>query len=134
MSDQTKGILWLVPCTSRETLPAGRYNPASHLHVTLQFGVHEVDWVSYIGNLADVILETICWDDNIEAIRVSLPADIAAICGNAIPHLTLSHREGIKPFLSNAMLAGEHKSVMLTDRTVGTVHSIPMRIEFHRWG
>ena len=135
MADSIKGILWLVPTTGQETLPAGRYSPAAHFHVTLQFSVAESDWVQYIGKVADVVLESVAWNGDIEAIKVSiLDTEIAAICSNPIPHLTLSHREGIKPFLSNKMLEGDHQQAILTNRETGTFHSIPMRVEFHRWG
>ena len=124
MFSSVKGILWIT--VQRENLPAGRFNDAAHHHVTLRFNVskHEVEHL--IGEKVTLFLSDICWDDNIEAIPVIMLSQWAGICQNIHPHITLSHREGIKPFQSNAMLAGQHRKHIL-----GTV--VEGVVEFHEF-
>lgn len=105
-----KGILWLaLPEQFSPVEPI--YQPAKHLHVTLQFGV-EFDQVSHlIGKEVVAFAESNCYNDRVQALTILLPQEILILCNNENPHLTISHREGVRPVESNEMLKGEHKSL-----------------------
>lgn len=105
-----RGILWLtLPEQVSPVEP--RFVPARHFHVTLQFGVERQDVEHLIGQTVRVRCIELCHNGSIEAIRVVLPEGVE--CGNAHPHMTLSHVEGVRPVESNAMLAAEHEAVPL---------------------
>ena len=106
-----QGILWIT--VNRNDLPAGRYTDAKHHHVTLKFNVDRDDVANLIGKKVTLYCSDVCWDDNIEAIPVIMLSEWAGICQNQHPHITLSHREGIKPVQSNTMLAGDHEKNVL---------------------
>lgn len=98
-----KGILWLAIIGDLSPIPL-RFAPAKHLHVTLQFGVNRADWEHLIGERVAVIATEECSNDRIQAIKVELPDQYKLICGNPIPHITISHLPEVKPVESNKML------------------------------
>lgn len=118
----SKGILWLT--LPGQTSPVGilHTNPANHLHVTLQFGA---EYTAEIEELMDKEVEVVavadCSNDRVQALQISLPAEIRAMCNNANPHMTISMQDGVKPVESNDMLAGEHSCTSV---------SIPLTLKF----
>jgi 2'-5' RNA ligase len=52
-----------------------------------------------------ILIPSVTYDENIQALRVILPKQITQLCQNDHPHITLSYREGIEPHQSNDMLA-----------------------------
>ncbi len=108
----SKGILWLTIPDQNSPVKA-KYTPAQHLHVTLKFNV-ELDSIKrYLDKDVSVILLEDCWNKEIQAIKVKLPGRFASLCNNKHPHMTISHKAGVKPFKSNEMLDGEYESEKL---------------------
>jgi hypothetical protein len=107
--ENTQGILWL---TLEEQVPpvCALYEKApKHYHVTLHFGCSAQQYEAFIGRKVLVTLEYDCWDGFIQACRVVIQdPEIAAICKNDDPHITVSMRNGIRPVQSNEMLRREH--------------------------
>jgi hypothetical protein len=102
-----KGILWLA--LNPQTFPVPCiHNPVTHLHVTLQFGVNREDWMHLIGCNVEVNVVANCWNDKVQALRVILPEEFDAICGNVHPHITISTADNVRPVESNNMLSSEH--------------------------
>jgi hypothetical protein len=106
-----KGILWLSLQT--ESPVDSLYQPARHLHVTLQFGVEMSDFAHLIGQKVKVAAVANCCNDRIQAIRVNLPAQYKELCQNEVPHITISHLPDVRPVESNEMLKGEHTETPL---------------------
>lgn len=105
----SKGILWLT--IPDQTSPIKRkYNPAQHLHVTLKFNVTLESVKMYLGETVRVELLENCWNNEIQAVKIKLPGRFQSASNNKIPHITISHKPGIKPFKSNQMFEGEHES------------------------
>ena len=105
----SKGILWLT--IPDQVSPIKRlYSPAQHLHVTLKFNVTLDSIKRYLDEEVTVELLENCWNKDIQAIKVKLPSSWASVCNNKIPHMTISHKNGVKPFKSNEMLEGLHES------------------------
>lgn len=113
------GILWLALEPQITPVPY-RYAPARHLHVTLLYGVTRRCWDEWIGRRVSIALIAECWNDRIQAAKVLLPDPYAAIATNPVPHLTLSHLNGVKPVESNQMLSLPHHEAIL-DVSVETV-------------
>lgn len=68
----------------------------------------------------DVTVELIenCWNQEIQAVKVKLPSQWSSLCKNKNPHMTLSHKSGVAPKLSNTMLEGSHESEVLKNKTL----------------
>jgi len=99
-----QGILWL---SLTSPLPVeALYNPARHSHVTLVFNANSNDWQHLIGQKVKVVTIADLHNDRIQAIEVKLPEPFDGICQNKVPHITVSHRKGVSPVESNAMLEG----------------------------
>lgn len=98
-----KGILWLTVIGDLSPITL-RFAPAKHWHVTLRFGANRADWAHMIGERVAVIATADCSNERIQALKVELPPEYKSICGNPIPHITISHLPGVKPVESNTML------------------------------
>lgn len=107
------GILWLTVVSPIEVAPMRvDFVGANHLHCTLSFGVVPTpDDIWRLGEEVTLTVTSVCWNADIQALTVELPKGWSS--SNAIPHITLYHREGVAPFLSNSMLEGEHQSLPL---------------------
>jgi hypothetical protein len=104
-----RGIFWL--SLPRQTSPVGLIHPnaARHFHVTLRFGVDLTpDIEEMLGKEVEVMVTADCSNDRVQALKVSLPGEVAQLCSNEHPHMTISTEDGVKPVESNNMLAGEH--------------------------
>jgi hypothetical protein len=105
----TKGIFWLtLPDQDSPVFPV--YNPAKHLHVTLQFNVSR-ESISEHLMLRPVAVRLIndCWNLQIQALSVQiLDQTLADLCNNQHPHMTISHVDGVGPVKSNEMLDADH--------------------------
>ena len=111
----SKGILWLT--IPDQTSPIKRiYSPAQHLHITLKFNVSLDSVKRYLNKDVTVELLENCWNKEIQAIKVKLPSNWESLCNNKIPHITISHKNGVKPFKSNEMLESEHESAKLNQK------------------
>lgn len=82
-----------------------RYELVAAHHLTLRFRVSAQPYQAWIGQTCTARVTGEAWNDDIQAIRVTLPEAIAALCENAHPHVTVSYRTGVTPKRSNAMLA-----------------------------
>lgn len=82
------------------------FKPAEHFHITLFFRVREEDYQEILGKEFEVWVNWICFNGEIMAIPVDLTGTSVSSV-NSIPHMTLMCN-GVKPFMSNAMLAGWH--------------------------
>jgi len=119
-----KGILWAVPADAAEADALLRHGPerafavAPHAHITLRFGVKDdaEDVLALVGRKFVARLTGVAADEGIQALVFELPGDIP--CGNAHPHLTWSHREGVKPVRSNDLLASGVGRTPLPDTDV----------------
>jgi hypothetical protein len=119
----SKGILWLtIPDQSSPVKP--RYNQAQHLHVTLKFNVTLESVKKYLDAEVRVKLVEDCWNDEIQAIKVELPGKYNTLCNNKHPHITISHKRGIKPFKSNEMLDETYQSEKINK-------FLKLRVEFY---
>lgn len=119
----SKGILWLT--IPDQVSPVKKlYSPAKHLHVTLKFDVTLDSVKRFLDKEVTVELIENCWNDEIQAVKVKLPSTYESLCKNKHPHITISHKAGVKPFKSNKMLESDHKSDKLKER-------IKMRTEFY---
>ena len=119
----TQGILWAVlqnPGPLAAITP--RYEMVQCHHITLQYGVEREPWQLWIGQEFAAIATAECWNEQVQALRVLLPATIP--CINLHPHLTVSHRVDVEPKTANHMLVTQH-----TVRSIWLV--LPVRIEFH---
>lgn len=114
-----KGILWL-SVVGQVSPVAARYNPAKHLHVTLQFGVEYEPFAHLIGQKVYVRCYADCHNDKVQAVRVELPAEFRRLCLNKNPHITISHVDGVGPVESNEMLRTSYTALTF-DETVETV-------------
>ena len=104
-----RGIFWL--SLPQQGSPVGliHSNPARHFHVTLQFGVDLTPAIQdMLGEEVEVVAVADCSNDRVQALRVILPDEVAQLCSNEHPHMTISTVDGAKPVESNDMLAGEH--------------------------
>ena len=121
-----KGILWLN--LEGQQLPYSLcegFVQANHLHVTLAFGVEPtVEQLARIGERVVVQVKGIAFDGNIQALVVELPKGWETT--NEVAHMTLGHLPEVKPFQSNAMLAGEHTWIELN-------FSLELTFEFLEW-
>jgi hypothetical protein len=50
----------------------------------------------------------VCSNERIQALKLELPPEMAALCDNVVPHITLSHLPEVKPVESNNMIQSEH--------------------------
>jgi hypothetical protein len=82
-----------------------RYEVVAAHHLTLRFRVSAQPYQAWIGQTFTARVTGEAWNDDIQALRVALPAAIATLCENAHPHITVSYRPGVTPKRSNAMLA-----------------------------
>jgi hypothetical protein len=105
-----KGILWL-SLNSRISPVDYVHKPVNHLHVALQFGVNREDWENLIGRSVEVVSVANCYNNKIQALRVNLPEEFDAICGNVHPHMTISTAENVRPVESNKMFSGKHNEL-----------------------
>lgn len=106
-----RGILWLSLTEQQSPVGLVHDNPARHFHVTLQFGVeHTPEMEELLGKEVEAFAVADCFNERVQALRVSLPDDVASLCSNEHPHMTISSADGVKPVESNTMLAGDHNS------------------------
>ncbi len=101
-----KGILWAV--IQDELLVHSMYEEGSPHHITLMFGVDKEEVQQYIGMSFTANAISNCWNKDIQAVLFELPSIVPINKGT--PHVTVSYKEGVKPFESNNMLNGEHNS------------------------
>lgn len=120
----SKGILWGViqsPISTRS-----RYSCGKPHHITLQYGVSREDWQHLEGVEFDAISLLEGWDGQIQAIRTHLPEEIAGICQNKYPHISVSWQKGISPVRSNLMFASSYRYELMNE-------VIKLKIEFLEW-
>lgn len=95
---------------------------ARHFHVTLQFRVDlNPAMEELLGREVEVVATGDCSNDRVQALRVNLPEEVAQLCSNEHPHMTISTADGVKPVESNNMLSGDHTC---------TDVSIPLTLRF----
>lgn len=125
----TKGIFWLSALDQKAAPVTPLYDHlAKHFHITLQFGVELTPEIQeMLGEKVDIQVVADCHNERIQALRIELPDEVRAMCNNAIPHMTISMVEGVKPVESNDMLSEEHEEV-----AVSTV--IHMVYDFFQFG
>ncbi len=116
---KVKGMLQLQLSTDLAPL----FSELQDHHVTLAFGVVADSYIDILNTIVNVRAVRVAWNDDIQAVRVELPASIP--CKNANPHVTVSHRKGVKPVASNKMLSGEHESAPLDIPLTGRVVFVP---------
>jgi hypothetical protein len=102
-----RGVLWATLTNPQALLEAvsPRFAEVEAHHLTLRFGVDLEPYRHVIGKQFEGRVICEAWDDAIQAVQVELPADIAELCENEHPHVTVSHREGIPAKRSNPLLA-----------------------------
>ena len=83
---------------------APRYAEVDADHVTLRFKVAEREVSHWVGRAFKARVTGEAWNDEIQAVRVELPYDLAQLCENDHPHITISRRPGVGAKHSNAML------------------------------
>lgn len=106
---ESKGILMLsLENQKSPVISYGNFVNASHYHVTLEYGLDASKLpkqvLDKIGKKVKVDVIANCNDDEIQALMINLPGEYKRLCKNKIPHMTISHKSGVKPFQSNAML------------------------------
>lgn len=100
-----KGMLWAVaPKEAVLAVAPARFEEVYADHVTLRFKVGEAPYQPWIGRRFQAAVTAEAWNDDIQAIRVELPADVRPLCENEHPHVTVSARRGVSPKKSNALL------------------------------
>jgi Fungal tRNA ligase phosphodiesterase domain len=114
-----KGILWLTLQGQISPVEA-IYNPANHLHVTIQFNVEHSEVEHLLGREVMVYAYSNCSNGRIQALRVELPEEFHTLCGNECPHMTISHLPNVRPVESNVMLQSDHNS-LACDLVLATV-------------
>lgn len=83
-------------------------------HITLSFGQKLKDIEqTLLGKEIPIKIKGVASNDRIQALVVELPPGVTST--NAVPHITLSAAPGVKPFESNAMLAGPHTFTPIQD-------------------
>lgn len=112
-----KGILWLSLLDQKSPIKQ-LYGSPKHFHVTIQFDVTIQSVAKHLGKDVTVELIENCWNDEIQAVKVKLPSQWSSLCKNKNPHMTLSHKSGVAPKLSNTMLEGSHESEVLKNKTL----------------
>lgn len=124
-----KGIFWLsFPNQQKPSVPAKFDNLAKHFHVTLQFGVDLTPEIQkLLGEAVEVQVVANCFNDRIQALRIELPGNVKAMCNNAVPHMTISMVDGVKPVESNDMLSGEHEELLIDSK-------LTLRFDFFQFG
>ncbi|ATW59393.1 hypothetical protein Cl131_gp125 [Aphanizomenon phage vB_AphaS-CL131] len=118
----SKGILWGV-IQSPLTIPK-RYPYGTPHHITLQFGVEREDWKHLEGVEFQASTLYEAWNSKIQAMTVRIPPSIP--CQIKTPHISISWRDGVKPYESNLMLASEFDSQII-------VSAYKFKIEFLEW-
>jgi hypothetical protein len=117
-----KGIFWLTLPDQNPPVPSKFNNVARHFHVTLQFGVElTLEIREMLGKTVEATAVANCYNNQIQALRVSLPEEVRQICNNENPHMTISMADGVKPVESNNMLKGDCTEIPL---------SIPINLRF----
>jgi len=110
-----KGILWLTLPSQKSPVKA-LYQKPKHLHVTLMFNVTYEDAMKHIKFEPIIVKATEnCYNDDIQALKVTLPSPFKGLCQNKIPHMTISHKNGVAPFKSNEMLEGYNKTEKINE-------------------
>lgn len=94
-------------------------------HVTLQYNVPEASVQHLDGMQVPVKMLADCWNNDIQAVKVSLPDDV--YCQNNHPHITISMEPGIRPVASNEMLAGPHEEYEHRVVVIGKIKIIPLK-------
>ena len=115
-----KGILWL-SLTGQNSPVEAIYNPANHLHVTIQFNVDLSEVEHLLGRQVMVHVYEDCHNGRIQALRVELPSEFHTLCSNECPHMTISHLPNVRPVESNAMLESEQHDSLPLDLVLATV-------------
>ena len=127
MANSKIGIVWAVIETRfhAKCRLEGEVAEFCH-HTTLQYGVEKTDFAAYIGRSFKAKVLAECWDETIgaQALKVELQPEIAAICKNKWPHVTIFTRQGVEALMSNTMLDGPHHEAP------AAVAELTMRIEF----
>lgn len=101
-----KGIVWGVLINP---LPIPRrFAEGNPHHITLFFRISQTQYQHLEGQQFTAIAETECWDDLIQAAKVTLPEGIP--CGKITPHITISHVSTVSPSHSNTMLTQKHNA------------------------
>lgn len=113
--ESEKGIFWLSVELPQELREQALYERQPHSHVTLQFAVERSLLQDKEGETFPVSATAIVHNDRIQAIKVELPEEVKELCTNANPHITLSHKDGVPPFESNAMLTDPESIVTPID-------------------
>jgi hypothetical protein len=120
-----KGILWVSLNEQSPPVPPRFSELPKHFHVTLAFNCLEESYKDLIGKGVEIAVNSDCYDQNIQALSVSLPSEVAALCENPNPHVTISMCEGVRPVESNRMLSSDHS---FSGRVPNTLHG---KVEFH---
>lgn len=117
------GILWLTPLSSLAV--SARYTNTQQQHVTLAYGCDRANYEHLIGLPVSISLLSECWNDEVQAISVVLPAWVP--CKNLQPHITVSWADGSAPVKANLMLEGDHQKSAVSSEMLECM------IEFIEW-
>ncbi len=120
-----KGILWVSLNEQSPPVPPRFSELPRHFHVTLAFNCLEEPYRDLIGKGVEIAVNSDCYDQNIQALSVTLPGEISTLCENTHPHITVSMSEGVKSVDSNRMLSSDHS---FSSRVPKTLHG---KVEFH---
>jgi len=120
-----KGILWVSLNEQSPPVPPRFSELPRHFHVTLAFNCLEETYKELLGKEVEIAVNSDCYDQNIQALSVTLPGEITDLCENLHPHITVSMSEGVKPVGSNRMLSSDHS---FSNRVPKTLHG---KVEFH---
>jgi len=119
------GILWLESFTFQSPVEL-KYNKAKHFHVTLQYDVDFETVKHLVDYKCNCVAIENCWNDDIQALKIILPYEIPVVCNNKVPHMTLSHKNGISPVKSNDMFANVHNKEQI-------FYDMNLYIKFHEF-
>ncbi len=107
-----KGVFWAKLTDPRQLLDRvdPRFERIFADHVTLQPKVELTAAMQrLLGRKTRAHVRADAWNDHVQALEVVLEPEIAALCVNEHPHITVSS-DGTPPKRANDMLAGEHDS------------------------
>ena len=125
----SKGILWALVLDRKaldQAVPA-RFGRHEAHHLTLRFGVDLAPYAALLGRRFQAAATAEAWDDEVQAIRVALPAELAALCDNAHPHVTISRRPDTPAKRANQMLEAPPNERPLS-------FELALEIGCERWG
>lgn len=125
----SKGILWALVRNREaldETVPPRFARHEAH-HLTLRFGVDLTPYRALLGRRFQATVTAEAWNEEIQAVRVALPPELAALCENTHPHVTISRQPDTPAKRANALLEAPPNERQLS-------LELALEIGCERWG